>query len=467
MRLREIVVALFFLGLPAAAQGQYVGAQRAMPRAEALDSLAAAAGRDSILAADRIGRDYYRAGANVHIATHGSPGDSATISASGGTGAPCDTVLYDYILCWLGKNDHLVPDYSGKMVLSGGAADSASGDSLYSAIDQLKNTGGVILITAGDTIRDFAGSAYDSLPTPGGITRTVVVRGQGRDRSVLAGKSAAGTLTFYWTLNRGAGQNGAELVFEDLTIAYPAAAYSNLSWRSGNLAFRNCVLSGDIVNLGPLPGSVAENSRNLVIQNCELRNSRLYLIGSVFRVQLTGSCGALADWRMRGHSSTDSSRYEITGGSYTVSSIEGYPGYQSVHSWNGVHIRFTGGTYPYYNYGRAYFNGCTIEGPVGSTASNYLAFKGFASVSGCTFWRAGIYADHAGAAIQGNSFWYSSTGVVTNADGVAVKANAFNYCTTGVNGASASNTRLQTNTFYNCATATSGSFATDTDNVSW
>lgn len=149
-------------------------------------------------------------------------------------------------------------------------ADSATGDSLWSNINQLKTSGGRILILGADTVHVYRLTAYDSLPTAGGITSTVSV--YGTPRTVIQCKDASAA-PFSFTVNRPAGTGKAFLEFRNIRIKTTAAA-ALISVARGRLLFDNCDMDGGLLTTPIADGNAGDSL--IVFNNCRLGDAILY-----------------------------------------------------------------------------------------------------------------------------------------------------------------------------------------------
>ena len=480
------MVTLALMFLPAGLAAQYVGTGRPFDSRAVLDSLAAksdtsalravrsvqdslaSASRsaDSVLSAIKIGRDYYKAGANVTLTTHGAPGDSATIGVSvnggGGGGLPYDTTLYRRILGWP-SDSALYGRFSGWRMLDNRTtrADSATGDSLWSSIDQLKTTGGRILVLGADTVHVYRLTAYDSLPTAGGITSTVSV--YGTPRTVIKCKDA-GAAPFSFTVNRPAGTGTAFLEFKNLRMIMGSVTNQMYVCR-GRLRFENCDIDGGIPNFSFADGNAGDSLA--VFKACRFGDVYSYISNRVGFISFENCEGNFlsSNWSPSGITQ-NASRFGVhiinprnLGFAASTSSAGNFD------LWiTGGSIRQTG-NYNLFEYCNTHASGVQFyfnpnASPANAVVGVNHSYNGYGSFEGCSFWNGGA----AGASIRvtGCYFYNSPTAMAFFSGGSLNSCNVQN-ATTAVS--ANATTKIHGLLHSGCSTLISGTPAALTDTM--
>lgn len=478
-------VMLVLMLLPAGLAAQYVGTGRPFDSRAMLDSLAAksdtsvlravrnvqdslaSASRtaDSVLSALKIGRNYYKAGANVTLTTHGVPGDSVTIGSScsgGGGGLPYDTTLYRRILGWP-SDSALYAMFSGWRMLDNrtARADSATGDSLWSSIDQLKSTGGRILVLGADTVHVYRLTAYDSLPASGGISRTVTV--QGTPETVIQLKDS-GASPFTFTVNRPAGTGNAFLEFRNLRMI-TATATGQMHLYRGRLRFENCDVDGGLPYIAPLDGNAGDSL--VVFKACRFGDVYSYISSRVGFVSIEDCEGNVlsSNWSSSGIAQ-NASRYGVhiinprnLGFNITTSNSGNFD------LWAvGGSIRQTG-NYRLFEYCNTHASGVLFyfnpnASPANTTVGVNHSYNSLGSFEGCSFWNGGV----AGASIRVTGcYFYNSPTAMSFYSGGSLNSCTVQNATTAVS--ANSQTKIHGLLHSGCSTIISGTPAVLADTM--
>ncbi|MFH1071096.1 MAG: hypothetical protein V1794_15865 [Candidatus Glassbacteria bacterium] len=486
-----LVVLFALLSAGTKLPGQYLGGGRPMSRQEMVDSLAArldtaaatalrAEMPDSAarVAADsnaalrlgmargdsaKIDTTAIRPGTNTTVNKFFSGGklDSLKINATGGGGGiPYDTTLYNYVLGTV-VDSALFGGFSKFIKVTAGRNDSTAADTLKWCIDQIKATGGTILIalSSADTMFWYD-TDRDSLPTIGGIAKPVYIMGLGKDITFWSALDET-SIAFNFTANRHCGTGNGFLEISGITIR----SYLN-SYTTGNFVkfylvgrsfIRNCRFVNAFFQERLLTGIGADSV--MTVENCEFgladatEGTVAAIGGGVLRIINCSGFIEIPDTRCT---------LEITGCNFRVKEIYDNSTVQI--------LRLTGNRFQLINNG-------TYEGIGGSWAAyatgNY--FKGDDAVdigasqksyfSGNVFEDCGLSAFYGMAA--GNTFISSGTGIVFAGISSASTANNFYGCTTAININSQSGIVCHGNASWDCPTDISGTPATNTDNTAW
>lgn len=422
------------------------------------------AARDSA-AADTVG---LTAGSGISIT--GTAPHRYTIAATGGSGGggglPYDTTLYKRILGWP-SDSALYSTFSGWRMLDNRAAkaDSATGDSLWSNINQLKTSGGRILILGADTVHVYRLTAYDSLPTAGGITSTVSV--YGTPRTVIQCKDASAA-PFSFTVNRPAGTGTAFLEFRNLRIKTTAAA-ALISVSRGRLLFDNCDMDGGMLTIPMADGNAGDSL--IVFNNCRL-------LDAVINISARG--GLLRVENCEGNIATSNPNFS------------GPTLHAAKYGWHFIDSRMlgigsiesSGGSFPVFISGgslrqtvsnKSMFNYCNIQASGVSfyfhpSATTYAfigtnhTYNSLSSYTGCFFWGGGASA--MSLQVTGCTFRGSATAINLSYGGV-VNSCTVQGATTAVVCGGGYTTKIHGLAQNGCSTFISGTPTTVADTLTY
>ncbi len=475
----EMALALLLV-CAAPSLAQYIGSSRPLGGRQTLDSLAAKADTQSVrILEQRVDSDSIRLDS---VATASAAQDTlldARIdsvrdnpSGGGGGGAPAlDTLIYDYILGFTAADSQRAGGYSRFIMLGGTQADTSDSDTLIWCIDQLKASGGDIYVcgTSADTIWWYkGGTAYDSLPTAGGIDGTITVTGDGKDKTIFRGGPSGSYSIFKFTADRHAGVGGAALRFRNLQFyAGKNDWFPTMIVDLGRVEIEQCrLIKTWWEHYNNAAGSAAGDS-TLLIQNCVFGTPDFSTPGEVMgynaaHVIVMNSTGYFSTIESRmGSSGT----YTISGNVFRkVKSIQAGTG----GGWwyiIGNKMTFINTTYEAINVAGNYAKilGNVFIGPSDDSVPYAVTnTESFSSLVGNDFWYCGASTSNA----NGNNFYDSATGWRAGNNSSYAIGNSFQNCTTAIDINAKTTVVLHGNVYRTCTTDVSGTPGTDTDNNS-
>lgn len=373
-----------------------------------------------------------------------------------------DTTLYKRILGWP-SDSALYSTFSGWRMLDNRAAkaDSATGDSLWSNINQLKTSGGRILILGADTVHVYRLTAYDSLPTAGGITTTVSV--QGTPSTVIQLKDSNAS-PFSFTINRPAGSGTAFLEFRDLRMITANNTGMMYVYR-GRLRFDNCDIDGGLPYILTSEGNAGDSL--IIFKGCRFGNVYSYISGRVGFISIEDCEGNVlsSNWSPSGITQ-NASRYGVH-----IINPRNLGFSTSTSSAGSFDLWITGGSicqtgnYRLFEYCNTHASGVQFYFNPNASAANATvginySYNGMASFEGCSFWNGGV----AGASIRVTGcYFYNSPTAMAFYSGGSLNSCTVQSATTAVS--ANVNTKIHGLLHSGCSTLISGTPAALADTM--